>query len=116
MGQSEKIKKKAAKVGFDWPEIGGAVEKLEEELGELRQAIVEGVGVEEELGDLLFAAVNVARFAGYDPEQALQKSSEKFISRFRYLEQAALAEGKKLELLSLEEQEALYQRSKQAGL
>src|SRR5699024_3739480 len=85
--RAEKVQKKAKKAGFDWPDVSGAVDKLSEETGELRQAIREGSNIEEELGDLLFAAVNVARFVKADPEAALQRSTDKFISRFRLVEQ-----------------------------
>ena len=110
--RAEKIQKKAAKVGFDWPEIDGALDKAEEELSELRQAVKTGDGVEEELGDLLFAAVNVARFAGVDPEDALHAACGKFIARFRFMEEEADRRGLDLEHMSLDEMEALYQLGK----
>lgn len=71
--RAEKIQDKARKAGFDWAEMGPALDKAEEELGELRQAVEQGANVEEELGDLLFAAVKVGRFAGLDSEQALHR-------------------------------------------
>lgn len=112
--RAEKVQKKAAKVGFDWPDITGANEKLSEELAELQEAISEGdkAHIAEELGDLLFTAVNVARFAEIDPEQALHQSCNKFISRFDYIEGSAAAEGKELESMTLEEMDAFYRRSK----
>ena len=79
--RAEKVQKKAKKAGFDWPDVSGAVDKLSEEIGELRQAMAEGDpdAVAEELGDLLFAAVNVSRFVKVDSEDALNAATEKFI-------------------------------------
>lgn len=112
--RAEKIQKKAKKVGFDWPEISGAADKIQEESEELREALKEEnlPHIEEELGDLLFAAVNVARFVGLDPETALHKSCEKFIRRFEYIENEAAAQGKNLKSMTLEDMEALYQQGK----
>ncbi len=112
--RAEKIQKKAKKVGFDWPEVSGAADKLREEGEELREALRENniSHIEEELGDLLFAAVNVARFAGVDPEQALHRSCEKFIRRFEYIENEAADIGKNLKDMSLDDMEALYQQGK----
>ena len=89
------------------------MDKLEEELGELRRALQCGEGVAEELGDVLFSAVNVARFAKVDPEQALTGATDKFIRRFSGLEKAALAAGRKLDDMTLEEMENLYQKEKE---
>jgi len=113
--RAEKIQGKAKKVGFDWPEVGGAMDKLHEELSELQQALAEGdkAHIEEELGDLLFAAVNVARFTDIDPEVALHKSCEKFIGRFDYVETEATKSGKELKDMSLEEMDKLYSAGKQ---
>lgn len=114
--RAEKIQKKAAKVGFDWPEVWGAVDKLAEEMVELSEALSSGEGIEEEIGDLLFSVVNVARFAGVDPEVALGKSSDKFTSRFAYVERTAAEQGRQLQELSLDEMEELYQEGKATGL
>ncbi len=113
--RAEKIQKKAKKVGFDWPDVGGAMSKLQEELQELTEAQTEGdkAHIEEELGDLLFAAVNVARFYDIDPETALHKSSDKFIGRFDYVETEAKKGGSELKDMSLEELDALYNAGKQ---
>ena len=110
--RAEKIQKKAAKVGFDWPEHSGALEALRAELGELEAAILSGEGIGEELGDLIFSAVNVARFFDIDPEQALGASSDKFISRFAKLENIAREQGRRIDEMSLDEMERLYQQVK----
>lgn len=112
--RAEKIQKKAAKVGFDWPDISGALSKIAEESEELRAAIENNdeVNIEEEIGDLIFSTVNAARFVGVDPEKAAHKSCEKFIRRFCFLEQAAAADGKTLEDMSLDEMEVYYQRAR----
>jgi tetrapyrrole methylase family protein/MazG family protein len=118
--RAEKIQKKAAKVGFDWPDAGGAMDKLREELDELNEAV--GLGrtgepnaelhIREELGDLLFSAVNVARFLNVDPEDALHAACDKFTNRFTALEAAALSAGRQLEDMTLEELDKLYETVK----
>ena len=110
--RAEKLQKKAADAGFDWPDISGALLKLEEEVRELRQAVESGQGVQEELGDVLFAAVKVGRFAGVDPEEAMAGTCEKFIHRFRAVEYGAKAQGRAVEDLSLEEMTGLWNRAK----
>lgn len=107
--RAEKIQGKARKAGFDWEEISPALDKLSEETVELRQAILEQSNVEEELGDLLFAAVKVGRFAGVESETALQKACEKFIRRFRWVEQAA---DVPLTQLDVPELERLWRQAK----
>ena len=113
--RAEKIQKKAKKVGFDWPEVSGAMDKLHEEIAELVEAQAEKdkAHIEEELGDLLFTAVNVARFSDIDPETALHKSCEKFIKRFEYIEAEAVKSGRELKDMTLEEMEVLYNACKQ---
>ena len=110
--RAEKIQKKAAKAGFDWPDATGALEKLDEETAELRQAMAEDSNIEEELGDLLFAAVNVARFVKVDPEQALARACDKFSRRFRAIEAAAAGQGKALEEMTLAEMDRLWDQVK----
>jgi len=110
--RAEKIQKKAAKAGFDWPDHTGAMEALKNEFKELEDAITDGIKIEEELGDLIFSAVNVARFFSIDPEEALDAASEKFVSRFEKVESMANNQGKKLEDMSLDEMEELYQKVK----
>ena len=109
--RAEMIQDKARKAGLDWAEMGPALDKAEEEMGELRQAVEQGANVEEELGDLLFAAVKVGRFAGLDSEQALHGTCEKFIRRFRRVEE--LAGGRPLDSLGLHRLEELWQQAKQ---
>ena len=110
--RAEKIQGKAHKAGFDWPSIDGAVDKLREEVDELEEAVCRREGVEEELGDALFALVKVARFSGVDPEAALHACCEKFIRRYRFMEEEAARRGQKLQELSLQEQDALYHLGK----
>ena len=111
--RAEKVQKKARKAGFDWPDVSGALDKLSEELEELKTAAAEGTNVEEELGDLLFSAVNAARFLKVDPEDALNGATDKFIGRFRNVEAQAAAQGKAMEDMGLEELDALWERAKE---
>ena len=107
--RAAKLQSKAAKAGFDWREVKPAVDKLSEELEELKTAIREESNVEEELGDLLFAAVKVGRFVQVDGETALQGACEKFIRRFKRVE--ALAD-RPLDQLEVSQLEALWQQAK----
>ena len=106
--RAEKVQKKAAKVGFDWDSVDGAVDKLSEELDEVKEAIAGHGDPAEELGDLLFAAVNVARFLKVDPEDALQAACDKFAARFRRVEEAVTAQGKQMEDMSLTELDDIW--------
>lgn len=112
--RAEKVQKKAQKAGFDWPEVSGALDKLTEELSELKTAVAEGSNIEEELGDLLFSAVNVSRFVQVDPEAALTKATDKFIDRFRKVEAQADAESRSMKEMSLAELDQLWERAKHA--
>lgn len=96
--RATKIQKKAADVGFDWDDVSGAIDKLYEEIGELKQAIEnkDEANISEELGDLLFSAVNVSRFVKVDAEEALTSSSDKFLSR--YLDVERLAEERNIDM------------------
>ena len=96
-------------------DISGALDKLDEETAELRQAVRDGANVEEELGDVLFAAVKVGRFCGVDPETAVNGTCEKFIRRFRAMEEAAAAEGRSLSDMMLEEMTALWNGAKECS-
>ena len=110
--RAEKLQQKAAKAGFDWPDYHGALEALSSELGELTDAISSGGDVGQELGDLIFSAVNVARFFDIDPETALEQSCDKFIRRFGYVERTAGSMGRELKDMTLDEMEELYQQGK----
>lgn len=111
----DKIQAKAAKTGFEWPDVHAALDKVDEETRELRAAVVSGdtEAIGDELGDLLFAAVKVARFAGIDPEQAAHAACEKFIRRFSAMETAAANDGTALEQCTLEQMLSLWQQAKQ---
>ena len=87
--RAEKLQKRAARVGFDWPDASGALDKLEEELAEVRAEFASGdeAGLQDELGDLLFSVVNLVRLLGMDAEQTLSQANEKFERRFRAMEQ-----------------------------
>lgn len=111
----DKIQAKAAKTGFEWPDVHAALDKADEETRELRAAVASGdtEAIGDELGDLLFAAVKVARFAGIDPEQAAHAACEKFIRRFSAMETAAANDGTALEQCTLEQMLTLWQQAKQ---
>ena len=112
--RAEKLQKKAASAGFEWPDVQGALAKLEEEVSELRRAVEDGGNVPEELGDVLFAAVKVGRFCACDPEDAVNGTCEKFIRRFRAVEEGAAARGREVSQLSLEEMTALWNEAKRS--
>ena len=111
----DKIQSKAAKTGFEWPDVHAALDKVDEETRELRAAVASGdtEAIGDELGDLLFAAVKVARFAGIDPEQAAHAACEKFIRRFSAMETAAANDGTALEQCTLAQMLTLWQQAKQ---
>jgi len=111
----DKIQAKAAKTGFEWPDVHAALDKVDEETRELRAAVASGdtEAIGDELGDLLFAAVKIARFAGIDPEQAAHAACEKFIRRFSAMETAAANDGTALEQCTLEQMLTLWQQAKQ---
>ena len=107
--RAEKVQKKAAKCGFDWPDVSGAVDKLSEEQAELTAALGGDGDPAEELGDLLFAAVNTARFLKLDPEDCLNAATDKFSARFRRVEEAAKAQGRTLDGMTLAEMDRLWE-------
>ncbi len=113
--RAEKVQKKAKKAGFDWPDIAGALDKLSEELSEFKTAVDEQSNVEEELGDLIFSAVNAARFAKVDPEEALTKATDKFISRFAKVEALAHSQGQQLENMTLAQLDKLWEEAKRSA-
>lgn len=114
--RAEKIQKRAARVGFDWTTIGPVIDKIEEELRELRTELeagkVEQARVADELGDVLFAVANLARHCKVDPEVALRATNDKFEKRFRYIERRLGEQGRKPAEASLEEMETLWQEAK----
>ena len=114
--KAEKVQQKAHRVGFDWDDIEGPKAKIAEEVAEIDDAIAaNGAGsskVEEEVGDLLFSAVNLARFAKVDPEQALNRSVEKFVNRFRAMERKIMLDKKDFGNYTVEELDILWEKSK----
>ncbi len=135
--EATKLSRKAASVGFDWPEISGIFDKLDEEVAELRQDIAElpqpikpagghagsrthpvpaalHERIEGELGDLFFVLVNLARFLEVDPEAALRRTTGKFRSRFEAMETQAHQQGRKLEDMNIDQMEELWQLSKES--
>jgi MazG family protein len=114
--EADKISHKAAAAGFEWPDISGVVEKVQEEAAELAQARKNGGEhdhVESEIGDLLFSLVNLARFLKIDPEQALRKTNSRFRKRFAHLEDGIAARGGTLSETPLDRMEELWQEAKQ---
>lgn len=119
MARAEKLQRRAARHGFDWPDIGPVFDKLHEEIDELKeawQAAEAGTGerdaVEDELGDLLFVCVNLARFMKVNPEQALKRTNHKFQARFQAIEQILAAEGRDMDEETLEALDAIWQQVK----
>jgi tetrapyrrole methylase family protein/MazG family protein len=114
--QGFQLTRRASRIGFDWDRVDGVVEKLQEELAELARArsAESPRRIEEEVGDVLFAAVNLARFLKVDPEIALQRTNAKFSGRFREMERLARRSGRALADVSREEMEALWEQAKSA--
>lgn len=112
--QAQRLGEAAARLGFDWPDVQGALDKVEEEWQEFRQALAgpPDPAREEELGDLLFALVNVARFLGLDPEGALRRTVYKFVKRFHVVERTLAKAGKTPETATLEEMDAIWEAAK----
>ena len=112
--RSQKIQKKAAKVGFDWDDISGAIAKVHEETAEVEQAIASGSKDEmtDEIGDLFFAAVNVSRFAGVDAEEALTGATDKFYNRFVLVEKMASERGIDMKTAGIEVLDSLWDEAK----
>ena len=112
--RATKLQKKAADVGFDWSEVSGALEKLEEEIAELRQAISNSdkENMAEELGDVLFSAVNVSRFIKVDAEESLTAASDKFLSRFTKVENLAAERGIDMKSVGIDELDKLWDEAK----
>ncbi|MCD1640613.1 nucleoside triphosphate pyrophosphohydrolase [Stutzerimonas frequens] len=116
LSRAAKLQKRAAQVGFDWPEALPVVDKVREELGEVLEAMSENdpQAIAEELGDLLFVVVNLARHLKVDPENALRAANGKFERRFRFIEQALREAGRPIESCDLEELDGLWGEAKKA--
>jgi nucleoside triphosphate diphosphatase len=117
--RAEKLQKRAARGGFDWEEIGPVLHKLEEELGELKAEISGGGSPErltDEMGDLLFSCVNLARHLNLDPEESLRSTSAKFERRFRHVETSVRDDGNDLGKVGLDVLEERWQQAKKLGL
>ena len=110
--RAEKLQSKAEKAGFEWPNAQAALDKLAEELGELQSAVADDTNIKEELGDLLFAAVKVARFFHIDPEEALEGTCEKFIRRFSAVEAAVTAQGQDMKDVDVSQLMVYWNRAK----
>jgi nucleoside triphosphate diphosphatase len=112
--RAHSIQERAARVGFDWNRLDDALPKLDEEIAEFKESLKkeDAAGIEEELGDLFFTLVNISRFLGVNPEDALRKTISKFIQRFRYIEEHAADAGRSLNDMTLDEMEQLWQESK----
>lgn len=112
-----KLQRRAARVGFDWTGVAPVFDKIDEEIAELREVLAEGAAdpdrTEDELGDLLFAVVNLARRLDHDPEQALRRASRKFDRRFRRVEALLAEQGKAPAAATLDEMESLWDQAKQ---
>lgn len=123
--EAHQLTTKAARVGFDWPEVDAIFDKLQEEVEELREAIrvsretdadeTAGQRVREEVGDLLFAVTNIARHLDAEPEAALKLTNRKFRRRFRHIERGLRARGRELGKATIEEMEELWQEAKRQG-
>jgi uncharacterized protein YabN with tetrapyrrole methylase and pyrophosphatase domain len=120
--EAHQLTSRAAQVGFDWEAVEGIFEKMREEISELQAALVSGLkhedkpttigNAEEEVGDVLFVAVNLARFLGFDPEVALKKANLKFKSRFQLMENEVVRSGRRLDRISKEEFEIMWEAAK----
>ena len=118
MERARKLQKRAAQVGFDWTEIAPVLDKLKEEVAEFEEALASGnfERMSDELGDVLFAVINLARHGNIEPEVALRSANRRFETRFKWIETALSAQGKRLKDANLEELDALWDRAKQNGL
>lgn len=109
-----RVQEKAARVGFDWDQVGDVWKKVEEEVREVREALESGTvrDVEEEIGDFLFALVNLTRFLKVHPEESLQRTTNKFIRRFRHIEKRAREQNRQLSDMTLEQMDVLWEEAK----
>lgn len=113
--RAQKVQQKAAKQGFDWDDISGAADKLNEEINELKIALNNGDRecIEDEFGDVLFSCVNIARFIDVDSEEALTASTDKFLRRYVIVEKLAHEKGMDMKTASIDELDALWDKAKQ---
>lgn len=125
LNRAEKMQKRAAQVGFDWPDIPPVLDKLEEEIAELKAELKEYEGRDlresephqrllDEMGDILFCCVNLARFVKVNPDEALRSTNQKFVDRFSYVEAELQQQGKLPQEASLEEMDRLWEQAKQS--
>jgi len=114
--RAEKLQKRAARVGFDWPNLDGVIDKITEEATEVAEAAAtqDPDAIEDEIGDLLFAVTNLARKLEVDPELALRRTNAKFTARFKYIENTASVTSRDINKMSLDEMEALWQEAKRS--
>jgi tetrapyrrole methylase family protein/MazG family protein len=112
--RAHRLQERAARVGFDWNHLNEALPKLDEEIAEFKQSLKEEDAgkIEEELGDLFFTLVNISRFLGVNPDEALRKTISKFIHRFRHIEEHAENAGRSLNDMTIDEMETLWQEAK----
>jgi tetrapyrrole methylase family protein/MazG family protein len=115
LGQAQEFQERAARVGFDWPNIHGVLDKIAEEIQEVNQA-GESTSLAAELGDLFFALVNLSRWKGIDAESAVRGANLRFKKRFGFIEEAARGRQRRLSELTLDEMESLWQQAKDSGL
>lgn len=110
LAKANLVQKRVARAGFEWKEVGGVVDKLDEELAEVKEAMAQkdAVAIREELGDLMFSVVNLSRYLGHEPEELLNENIDKFMRRFQSLENRLHAEGRELEACSPAELEAVW--------
>ncbi|MCU0857492.1 MAG: nucleoside triphosphate pyrophosphohydrolase [Pontiellaceae bacterium] len=110
LAKANLVQKRVARAGFEWEEIGGVVDKLDEELAEVKEALTrkDAAAIREELGDLMFSVVNLSRYLGHEPEEVLNENIAKFMRRFQSLENRLHAEGREPEACSVAELEAVW--------
>lgn len=115
LAKANLVQKRVARAGFEWDEIGGVVDKLDEELAEVKEAMEQkdAAAIREELGDLMFSVVNLSRYLGHEPEELLHENIAKFMRRFQSLETRLHAEGREIEACSIAELEAVWNAVKE---
>lgn len=115
--RAHRLQERAARVGFNWEDVADVVSKLDEEVGEFKETLArrDPSEMEDELGDIFFMLVNISRFIGVNPEDALRKTISKFIRRFQYIEERAANSGRELSDMTLAEMDALWDEAKANG-